>query len=211
MVKLKTSAANDAGDFDDENDDDIIRSQASPTAIILDFVLQVANVAAWVYLSFVIAMALLKYFMDGAFVESNFFSDVNEIPSTVFYLTFIVFAIGAIVLILVIKQLRAITKTLLKGDPFVPANAQRLRVIWMTIAIGEVLRIILITIRSRFVFNNPDLNFANNGVGDATGLNDGTLEISIRLSVWLFVFILIMLSQVFREGARLRREQKYTV
>jgi len=42
----------------------------------------------------------------------------------------------------VLNILRKVVKTLLEGDPFVPENISRLRLIWIIIALAEVLRII---------------------------------------------------------------------
>ncbi|MEE9347972.1 MAG: DUF2975 domain-containing protein [Robiginitomaculum sp.] len=117
---------------------------------------------------------------------------------------------GILVIMAVISQLRKIVKTLGEGDPFVPQNARRLRNIWVIMAGAELARTIAA----------PLLAMANRG-HEAEGMGlpfssgvmgaDGVFDFDIRLHVWFFVLILIVLAQVFREGARLRADAQLTV
>jgi hypothetical protein len=40
---------------------------------------------------------------------------------------------------------------------------------------------------------------------------DTTLNLQINVSAWLSIFVLIVLAEVFREGARMREEQELTI
>lgn len=98
-------------------------------------------------------------------------------------------------IVYVCMQLRRILKTLADGDPFVPENAPRLLKIATTIAIMELARygVILLLMAS--------LNF---GEGESPRL-------SISLVAWVSAATMLVFSQVFREGSRLREEEKMTV
>ena len=92
-------------------------------------------------------------------------------------------------------QMRRILLTLVEGDPFVPENAGRLSRIGIAIAAMEIIRIAtLLVVRAM-----PSL------VGDAPP------KLSTQLILWISVAALFILSQVFREGTRLRDEEKMTI
>lgn len=84
----------------------------------------------------------------------------------------------------VVLILRKVGKTLLAGDPFVPENISRLRLIWIMIAVTECVRI---------------------GMSVVTG------ETDIRLGTWFLVFVIAAMSEVFAHGAELRRDAELTV
>ncbi|KCZ92360.1 DUF2975 domain-containing protein [Hyphomonas johnsonii] len=95
-------------------------------------------------------------------------------------------------IIYVCIQLRRILATLAEGDPFVPENAMRLTRIATAIAVTQLLRI---------------------GVGLVLGLSyeQARVGFNIDLIAWASVAALFILSQVFREGTRLRDEEKMTI
>ena len=97
--------------------------------------------------------------------------------------------------IFICLQLRRILLTLADGDPFVPENARRLSSIGMVIAVMEILRIATVLIVSTV----PTL------VGDEPP------RLSTQFILWISVAALFVLSQVFREGTRLRDEEKMTI
>ena len=104
----------------------------------------------------------------------------------------VVFAPG---IAFVCAQLRKILSTLADGDPFVPENAPRLTQIAMAIGLIEVIRMCSVLILAATV----DL-----GEGYVANIN-------INLAVWGAVIVLLILAQVFKEGTRLREEQKMTI
>lgn len=96
-------------------------------------------------------------------------------------------------LVYICIQLRRILSTLAAGDPFVPENAPRLSRIAIALAIMELARYATVLIlRASF-----DLG--------------GDLRLAPSLAAWASVVALLVLSQVFREGTRLREDQKMTI
>ncbi|MBB36588.1 MAG: hypothetical protein CME88_10760 [Hirschia sp.] len=91
--------------------------------------------------------------------------------------------------------LRGVFETLVAGDPFVPENAVRLRKISMALAGLELARL----------FVGPVINLLMHDGGELT------LRFATNFVVWGAVLVLIVLSQVFDEGARLREDQKMTI
>ena len=100
------------------------------------------------------------------------------------------YLIGGIV---VVGRLRAVFQTLIAGDPFHPENAKRLRVIGAALAVLEVGRHVVATL--------------------AHVLFHGALHIdgSVSLTTWFAVLVIVVLAEVFREGARLRGEAELTI
>ena len=98
-------------------------------------------------------------------------------------------------IIYICVQLRRILRTLASGDPFVPENAPRLLKIAAAIAIMEVTRYVVILLLMAFV---------NFGEGEGP-------RFSVSLVAWVSAAAMLVFSQVFREGSRLREEEKMTV
>jgi hypothetical protein len=94
-----------------------------------------------------------------------------------------------------LKRLLAIVETVRAGDPFVPANAQRLQAIaWVLLAlqlVGFVIDAIAKTVSTPAHPVDLDAGFSING--------------------WLAVLISFVLARVFAEGARLREDVEGTV
>lgn len=97
--------------------------------------------------------------------------------------------------IFICMQLRRILLTLADGDPFVPENARRLSRVGIAIAAMELIRIAVVMVVSTM----PTL------VGDEPP------RLSTQFILWISVAALFVLSQVFREGTRLRDEEKMTI
>lgn len=88
----------------------------------------------------------------------------------------------------VLTILRKVVKTLLNGDPFVPENISRLRLMWIVIALAEILRIVIVNLST---------------VGEVT--------LDLRPGTWFVVFVIAALAEVFRHGAELRRDAELTI
>ncbi|MGB3626248.1 MAG: DUF2975 domain-containing protein [Henriciella sp.] len=104
----------------------------------------------------------------------------------------VVFAPG---IIYVCMQLKRILSTLADGDPFVPENGPRLTRIALAIALVELARYVTVFLLNAFV----DLG------------SEQPVRLSINLAAWAAVVALFILAQVFREGSRLREEEKMTI
>jgi Protein of unknown function (DUF2975) len=97
--------------------------------------------------------------------------------------------------IFICLQLRRMLLTLTEGDPFVPENAARLSRIGIAVAAMELIRLAV----SLGVSAMPSL------VGDESP------RLYTQPILWISVAALFVLSQVFREGTRLREEEKMTI
>jgi hypothetical protein len=95
--------------------------------------------------------------------------------------------------LVIVERLRKIFSTLTAGDPFHPDNVRRLRVIGLVLAGLELGR------------------YAVWAVGTWT-LPGGQIDRpSFSLTAWFSVLVVFVLAEVFREGARLRREAELTI
>ena len=109
---------------------------------------------------------------------------------------------GAIV---IVGRLRKIFQTLIAGDPFHPDNVRRLRVIGIALAALEV---------GRNLFAGVATMIAHLlGFKHTEGLHSGALHVGggVHLTTWFSVLVIVVLAEVFREGARLRGEAELTI
>lgn len=93
-------------------------------------------------------------------------------------------------------RVRLVFVTLTRGDPFHPNNARRLRLIGFTLGALELLNQVA-----------PDLVF----LLLPDGLAEGRVGLSFNFTAWFSVAVVLVLAEVFREGARLRREAELTI
>ena len=101
---------------------------------------------------------------------------------------------GALV---IVGRLRRIFQTLIAGDPFHPDNVRRLRVIGAALAGLEL---------GRYAFA-----VIGGVVVHSLGLEKVELGGQINLNLWFSVLVIVVLAEVFREGARLRGEAELTI
>ena len=91
--------------------------------------------------------------------------------------------------------LRRIVDSVATGDPFVPENAERLRLMgWLTVA-GQV-----VVIPAAFV-----------GAWVSDILTDSDFDFGVSLSELLLALVLFILARVFKRGAEMREELEGTV
>lgn len=112
----------------------------------------------------------------------------------------LLFGIGAIFayfagFLLILKSLRQIIRSLTVGDPFQPENVKRLHQIGLTLAVvtGGV-----------WVVQSLVARLVAPGIMDPQGLKD-------LLTPIFSILIVFVLAEIFREGARLRRESELTI
>ncbi len=94
------------------------------------------------------------------------------------------------VMLFVVNRLLEILKTLRFGSPFVKENADRFRGVGYALLIGQ---------GSVIAFGFLSLIF------------DADIEIDMSPIAWLAIIAVFVLSEVFREGARMKEEQDLTV
>jgi hypothetical protein len=99
---------------------------------------------------------------------------------------------GALV---IVGRLRRIAETLVAGDPFHPANVQRLRLVAATLAALELARYVTSPLLRAALRQTPRFHI------------DG----GVSLTTWFAVLVIVVLAEVFREGARLRGEAELTI
>jgi len=112
---------------------------------------------------------------------------------------FLIAAVAIAGSLVIVWRLRKLFDSFSTGEPFRRENATHLRVIWMTMLAIEVARYLLMALTGALVatFGEPHL--------------ETTFSLSVDLSTWGSILILIVLAEVFREGARLKEEQELTI
>lgn len=96
-------------------------------------------------------------------------------------------------LLAIVSRLRKVFATLTAGDPFHPENIRRLRLIGFVLAGMEI---------ARYCLRAAMMAFAPDVAEDVDGFN---------ITTWFAVLVVFVLAEVFREGARLRREAELTI
>lgn len=96
-------------------------------------------------------------------------------------------------ILVIVGSLRRIFTTLTAGDPFHPDNVARLRLIGLILAALEL---------GRYAFWAVSMWLLPGVAKD---------EPPLSLTAWFSVLVVFVLAEVFREGARLRREAELTI
>lgn len=164
-------------------------------------VLKIALDAAYVLLALITFLLLIGLVL-ALFIPVDNLTVSNEEGGVQQALTrpLILFGLGVLCawfggFLLILRQLRQIFRTLTLGDPFQPDNVRRLRQIGATLAIVTAgVWIAQSVVAARLA---P-------GVLDRQGV--GAL-----LTPIFSVMVVFVLAEVFREGARLRRESELTI
>ncbi|WP_026942929.1 DUF2975 domain-containing protein [Hellea balneolensis] len=97
-------------------------------------------------------------------------------------------AIVAAIWLFVLFILKKIVRTLLEGDPFVVENISRVRLMWILVALSEIVRMVFMNISMQ-----------------------NEIVLDIRPGTWFAVFVMAALAEVFRHGAELRRDAELTI
>ncbi|OQW60073.1 MAG: hypothetical protein A4S17_10825 [Proteobacteria bacterium HN_bin10] len=101
--------------------------------------------------------------------------------------------------LIIVWRLRKLFDAFSSGEPFKRENAKHLRVIWITMLVIELSRYLLMGLTGILL-----ANFGSPHV-------EANYTFSVDLSTWGSILILIVLAEVFREGARLKEEQELTI
>lgn len=164
--------------------------------------LKIALDVAYVLLMLITALLLLVFLASIFIPLANLNITVsNDLGGRQQPLTrsLLLFGVGALTsyfggFLLILRNLRMIFRTLTVGDPFQPDNVRRLRQIGLILAVvtGGVWMVQGLVARLA-----P-------GVMDTQGVGD-------LLTPVFSVLVVFVLAEVFREGARLRRESELTI
>jgi hypothetical protein len=166
-------------------------SMAAIMTVLVTIVMWMTAIIGLVFLASV--GAAIFAFHNGGSIDAlnvSVTDGTDSLPALVAGLIGGLVVIPAIVYVCI--QLRRILATLAEGDPFVPENASRLTRVAAAIAITQMLRIAVALIIG-LSFDQTKLDF------------------NLDLIAWASVAALFILSQVFREGTRLRDEEKMTI
>lgn len=130
-------------------------------------------------------------------ITSNTGGEVLQMPLTRGLLLFALGLVWAYFtgFFFMLRQLRKIFATLVVSDPFMPANVMRLRLIGILLALVTFGGWIAKTVAARHLVP---------GALDAPSLTE-------LLTPTFAIIIVFVLSEVFREGSRLRRDSELTI
>lgn len=157
-----------------------------------------------VYYALIVGLGALVLFTIGGLLLSfnpelikgiNISGDGGRIsakgPMLVAVLVYGLLYVGA--LLAIVRHLRRVFATLTAGDPFHPDNIKRLRLVGFVLAGMEI---------GRYCFQAVLTAIAPEA--------DKTLD-GVNFTTWFAVLVVFVLAEVFREGARLRREAELTI
>lgn len=102
--------------------------------------------------------------------------------------------------LIIIGRLKRLFASFTSSAPFSRDNADHLRAIWVTMAGMELGRYAIMALAGVLV----------TALGEPAG-QDFTFKFNINMMAWGAILVLIVLAEVFREGARLREEQDLTI
>lgn len=164
----------------------------------LKIILDVVFGALWVLLCIVALItvaAVLLSFNPDLLADVTVNSEAGEVlrRGPVLAVGLAAFAVYCAGVLVIVGCLRRIFATLTAGDPFHPDNVARLRLIGLILAALELGRYALWAI----------------GAWVLPGVTD--VEPNFSLTAWFSVLVVFVLAEVFREGARLRREAELTI
>ena len=162
----------------------------------LKIILDVVYVALWISIG-AVALALLAallFSFNPDLFPKIMSADAATMASRgpLFAGMLLVFGLSIGGVLVIVDALRRIFVTLTAGDPFHPHNVNRLRLIGLMLAALELCRYVVWGLR-------PFL----------PGVTK--IEPNMNLTAWFSVLVVFVLAEVFREGARLRREAELTI
>ena len=176
----------------------------------LKIALDVVHVLLWVVFV-ILVLTLLGTLVAQPFIAGQMTIEVGDEADSEAVRRFVrspfipaVVAAGALYiggLVFIVGRLRRVFVTLAKGDPFQPLNVRRLRLIGFTLGGIEVLSYLMRGLVAWWEEIGP-IDADNVDIDVAGGFN---------LTIWFAVLVVFVLAEVFREGARLRREAELTI
>ena len=160
---------------------------------LLKLALDVTSAALWVTLGALLLAALLALLLPS---DLDFWRQVarSGARGPMLAAGLLAFALYVGVVLFIVARLRRIFTTLTAGDPFHPDNVLRLRSIGFALAALELINYVA-NIVSAWAFRDQ--------VGSA--------RFPFNPTAWFAVLVVFVLAEVFREGARLRRESELTI
>lgn len=164
----------------------------------LKIILDVVFVALWIGVSVagvLMLASLLLAFNPDLLADISVTAGGEEVTNRGPVLTAGLFAAAVYMggVLVIVAQLRKIFGALTAGDPFHPDNVRRLRAVGLILA-GLELGRYAFWVLSTWLLPDSD-----------------AVEPTFSLTAWFSVLVVFVLAEVFREGARLRREAELTI
>ena len=164
----------------------------------LKIILDVAHVVLSILLGVLTALTLAALFFhfDPKFLFSNADFNVADAQAARRIVTGSLLLGGVYIagILVIVGRLRRICSTLTAGDPFHPDNVRRLRTIGLMLAALEVGRY-PVAVGAAMIAPSEMIS----------------ARMGVNLTAWFAVLVVFVLAEVFREGARLRREAELTI
>jgi hypothetical protein len=169
-------------------------SVSSFLKVILDVFYYVLWIFAVVFALVILGLLLISF--NPQVLPAQVSADIDVLghaPGPVAALILGGVALDMIGVLIIVPRLRRIFGTMTAGDPFHPDNVRRLRVVGLVLALLEI---------DRYVFGAIDRYILHQTPHGTDNVN---------LTAWFAVLVIVVLAEVFREGARLRREAELTI
>ena len=171
-------------------------------ASLLKIALDVAYAALWaalVLIVFAAAAGLLALPFLVGHVPIEIDGHKTDLAALVRHWPMLLAAVVAVaayvaVLLVIFFRLRQVFSTLILGDPFRPENVGRLRIVGLGLIALEVVGYV---VRLALVWAMPE--------------RQDSVDFTVNLSGWFAILVVFVLAEVFREGARLRRDAELTI
>jgi hypothetical protein len=128
------------------------------------------------------------------------FGDIAGMSWPILVPAFLIGTVAVVGSLMIVWRLQRLFDSFSSGEPFRKENAHHLRAIWITMLGIELARYALLAITGGL------LAATNTSLGE-----DAEFGVRIDFSTWMSILILIVLAEVFREGARLKEEQELTI
>lgn len=166
----------------------------------LKIILDVVFILIWIGVALLALIALLALlllsFNPDALSNVQFRGEAAEIARSgpVLAGMLMAYALYLAGILVIVGTLRRIFTTLTAGDPFHPDNVARLRFIGLVLAALELGRYVVWGLSN---WLPPEM------VAESRP--------NFSLTAWFSVLVVFVLAEVFREGARLRREAELTI
>ncbi|MEM6625777.1 MAG: DUF2975 domain-containing protein [Pseudomonadota bacterium] len=169
---------------------------------VLSVLVDIAWIAACTALGFIWLLTLVSLIaiLGGGEVNAGVLARVSITEPQTLTLWTVMGTIACLGVMFIASLLKGVFATLVAGDPFVPGNARRLRRIAGALAVLELAR--------HFLASAVNLILVAFGEKVESPLEP---MLHVNFVVWAAVMILVVLAQVFDEGARLREDQKMTI
>lgn len=175
-------------------------SMAAVLSIVLRVIFWIAVIVGALSLA-LLSLGLIGSLNGGEIAIPGAKAVAGNVPVGQFVASIIYALLSFTTIAYVCYHLRDILETLAKGDPFVPENGPRLLRIALAMGAMEILRILALALVG-----------ASLDMGTKIG-SDAEYVVSImpNLALWGAILVLLILAQVFKEGTRLREEEKMTI